>query len=42
MSMRLASAAIALSEICYRYQPKLSEENAEIADLGRVFCTCAM
>ena len=29
---RLACSAVGISESCYRYQPKLSSENAEIAD----------
>lgn len=32
VSIRLACSAIGISETCYRYQPKLSSENAEIAD----------
>lgn len=32
VSVRLACQAFKISETCYRYQPKLSEENAEIAD----------
>ena len=32
MSIRLACASFAISETCYRYQPKLSDENAEIAE----------
>ena len=32
VSVRLSCAAFAISETCYRYQPKLSEENDEIAD----------
>lgn len=32
VSIRLACAAVGISETCYRYQPKLSSENAEIAD----------
>lgn len=28
----LACRAFGISETCYRYQPKLSDENAEIAD----------
>lgn len=32
VSMRLACQAFVISETCYRYQPKLSGENAEIAD----------
>ena len=31
-SIRVACAAVGISETCYRYQPKLSSENAEIAD----------
>lgn len=31
-SIRMACAAVGISETCYRYQPKLSSENAEIAD----------
>jgi putative transposase len=31
-SVRLACRAFVISETCYRYQAKLSEENAEIAD----------
>ncbi len=31
-SIRLACAAFGISESCYRYQPKLDSENAEIAD----------
>ncbi len=32
VSIRLACSAVGVSETCYRYQPKLSSENAEIAD----------
>lgn len=32
VGIRLACAAFGISESCYRYQPKLSSENAEIAD----------
>lgn len=32
VSIRLACAAVGISETCYRYQPKLSGENDEIAD----------
>ena len=32
ISIRLACQAFTISETCYRYQPKLSDENAEIAD----------
>jgi putative transposase len=32
VTIRLACAAFAISETCYRYEPKLSEENEEIAD----------
>lgn len=32
VSIRLVCAAFSISETCYRYQPKLSSENAEIAD----------
>ena len=32
VSIRLACLAVGISETCYRYQPKLSHENAEIAD----------
>jgi putative transposase len=32
LSIRLACTAFSISETCYRYQPKLSDENAEIAD----------
>ena len=32
LSVRLACQAFAISETCYRYQPKLSDENAEVAD----------
>ena len=31
-SLHLACLAFGISETCYRYQPKLSSENAEIAD----------
>ena len=31
-SIRLACSAFGVSETCYRYQPLLSDENAEIAD----------
>jgi putative transposase len=31
-SIRLACAAVGFSETWYRYRPKLSEDNAEIAD----------
>jgi putative transposase len=32
LSVRLVCQAFAISEACYRYQPILSDENAEIAD----------
>lgn len=32
LSVRLACRAFGISETCYRYTPKLSDENAEIAD----------
>ena len=32
MSVRLACRTFGISETCYRYEPKLSDENAEIAD----------
>jgi putative transposase len=32
VSIRLACEAFVISETCYRYQPTLSDENAEIAD----------
>lgn len=32
VGIRLACQAFGISETCYRYQPKLSDENAEIAD----------
>lgn len=32
VSVRLACQAFGISETCYRYQPKLSTENAQIAD----------
>ena len=32
VSIRMVCRAFAISETCYRYQPKLSDENAEIAD----------
>jgi putative transposase len=32
VSIRVACQAFLISETCYRYQPKLSDENAEIAD----------
>ena len=32
ISIRLACESLQISETCYRYQPKLSDENAEIAD----------
>ena len=32
LSIRLACSAFGVSESCYRYRPKLSDENAEIAD----------
>lgn len=32
LSIRLACRAFGISETCYRYQPKLSDENAAIAD----------
>jgi len=32
LSIRWACTAFTISETCYRYQPRLSEENAEIAD----------
>ena len=30
--VRLACAMFGISETCYRYQPRLADENAEIAD----------
>jgi putative transposase len=47
VSIRIACRAFAISGTCYRYQPKLSDENAEIADwllpmknvfLNRLYC----
>ena len=32
LSIRLACDTFGISETCYRYQPKLSEENERIAD----------
>ena len=32
ISIRLACEALFISQNCYRYEPKLSGENAEIAD----------
>ena len=32
ISIRLGCATFSVSETCYRYQPKLSDENAEVAD----------
>jgi putative transposase len=32
ISIRLACATFSISQTCYRYQPRLSDENAEIAD----------
>ena len=32
LSIRAARVAFSISESCYRYDPKLSDENAEIAD----------
>jgi len=32
VSIRLVCKALSVSETCYRYQPRLSDENAEIAD----------
>ena len=32
ISIRVACAAFGISETCYRYTPRLSSENAEIAD----------
>ena len=32
ISIRLACATFSISQTCYRYQPKLNDENAEIAD----------
>lgn len=32
VSVRLACQAFGISQTCYRYQPKLSDENAEVAD----------
>jgi len=32
ISVRLACRAFAISETCYRYEPKLDRENAEVAD----------
>jgi len=31
-SIRVVCRALNISETCYRYQPRLSDENAEIAD----------
>jgi len=31
-SIRLVCKALSISETCYRYQPRLSDENTEIAD----------
>jgi len=36
ISIRLACLAFSISRTCYRYQPTLSDENAEIADWLRV------
>jgi len=33
VSIRLACQAFSISETCYRYQPLLSSENEEIADM---------
>ena len=33
ISIRLACWMFSISETCYRYQPKLSSENAEIAQI---------
>ena len=32
VSIRLACEALFISQTCYRYEPKLSGENAQIAD----------
>lgn len=32
VSIRVVCEALSISETCYRYEPKLSDENAEIAD----------
>ena len=32
LSVRLACSAVGISETCYRYQSRLSSENAEVAD----------
>jgi putative transposase len=32
VSIRLSGKTFSISETCYRYQAKLSDENAEIAD----------
>jgi putative transposase len=32
LSIRSACKAFTISETCYRYQAKLSDENAEVAD----------
>ena len=32
ISIRLACQVYGISETCYRYQPKLDSENAEVAD----------
>ena len=32
VSVRLVCSAVGISETCYRYQAKLSDENAKIAD----------
>ena len=33
VSIRLACRTFCISETCYRYQPKLGDENEQIADL---------
>lgn len=40
VSIRLACATFSISEGCYRYQPLLSDENAEIADWLLRLTTC--
>lgn len=32
MSIKVACRIFAISEVCYRYKPKLKEENDDIAD----------
>jgi putative transposase len=44
LNIRQSRWEFGVSETCYRYEAKLSDENAEIAEWlsAYVFCICAM